>query len=119
MSLHWALKGLIDSHYAATLSGPSELKQDALVLGFESGLELELRYVAPAAYSFHWVWGEVALRIDTAPVHPDLATTPNHLHDSEGRLREDPLTRVDAQPWDNVQAVLDAIQDDPLLERIV
>lgn len=117
MSLHWDLKPLLDERYGAVLAGPCELKQDALVLGFENGLEMELRIASAHDYSFHWLWGEAELRIDTAPLHGELATAPNHLHDADGTVRPDPLTRPGAAAWDNVRAVLDAVRDDPLLER--
>jgi hypothetical protein len=58
-----------------------ELKLDALIVPTSSnGVSLEARIADPHAYAIAWAWGEAELRIDTAPLHRDLATFPNHLH---------------------------------------
>lgn len=116
MSLHWELKARIDAHYGEVLAAPGELKQDALIVGFINGLELELRYAAKDEYAFHWQWGEAELRIDTAPLHRGLGTFPNHLHDADGDVRDDPLAQPESEPWHNVRAVIDALLCNPLLE---
>ena len=116
MTLHLALKEEIERRYADVLTGDPELAQDALLLRLENGVALELRFAAADAYAIGWRWGEAELRIDTAPLHADLATFPNHLHDAEGRLRADPLTRPGREPWDNVRIVIDALLADPLLQ---
>jgi hypothetical protein len=117
MSLHMELKELIELRYGARLPGGVELKQDALILRFDSGLALEVRYVSLTEYAFHWMWGDVGLRVDTAPVHAGLRTYPNHLHDPDGMLRDDPLTRPGAPAWDNVRRVIDGVLKDPLLRE--
>lgn len=115
MSLHLELKDRIEEVYGEQLPGGVELKQDALQLQFDSGLVLELRFASAEEYSIHWLWGDAELRIDTAPCHPGLKTQPNHLHDEEGRVRDDLLTTPGAAPWDNVCRVIDAVLADPLL----
>lgn len=115
MSLHLELKERLEETYATQLPGGVELKQDALLLAFDSGLALELRFASAEEYVIHWVWGDAELRIDTAPTHPDLPTCPNHLHDDEGQVRPDALTTPGAQPWENVRKVIDALLIDPLL----
>lgn len=114
-TLHIDLKHDIERHYAAQLSAPIQLAQDALVLRLANGTALEIRYVDRAAYAFNWQWGEARLRIDTAPPHGGLTGGANHLHDAAGVVRADPLTRAGDDAWANTQRVLDALGDDPLL----
>ncbi len=115
MSLHLELKQQIEDCYGAQLPAGVELRQDALLLQFDSGLALELRFASADEYAFNWIWGDAELRIDTAPLHPELKTCPHHLHDAEDNLREDPLTQPGAVPWSNVRKVIDAVLADPLL----
>lgn len=115
MSLHLELKEQIEAAYGEQLPEGVELKQDALLLRFDSGLALELRFASPTEYSIGWLWGDAELRIDTAPLHGDLKTRPNHFHDEEGRVRDDPVTQPGAAPWDNVRKVIDAVLANPLL----
>jgi hypothetical protein len=115
MSLHLELKELIEQRYAAQLPEGVLLKQDALLMYFDQGLALELRCASASEYCYTWRWGDAELRIDTAPLHPELSTHPHHLHDDEGQLRDDPVTQPGALPWDNVQRLIDALLIDPLL----
>lgn len=115
MSLHLELKEQIEARYGAQLPAGVELKQDALLLQFENGLVIELRFASAQEYVLGWLWGDAELRIDTAPLHPELKTQPNHLHDEEGRVRNDPITQPEAAPWDNVRHLIDALLEDPLL----
>jgi len=49
------------------------------------------------------------------PLHRGLATFPNHFHDAGGRIVADPITHPDATPEDNLQKLIRALLDDPLL----
>lgn len=118
MSLHLQLKAHIEEYYADQLEGELQLKQDALLALFDTGLAIELRYLNSNEYSIQWAWGDAELRIDTAPLHKDLSTFPNHLHDADANLRPDTLTVVGKEPWDNVRKVIDQLLKDPLLESI-
>jgi hypothetical protein len=113
---HAALKEAIDREFAAALVEPAELCLDALLLRLANDVALELRIAGPAEYAMAWRWGDAELRIDTAPLHRELATFPNHLHDADGALCADPLTRPGRDPWDNVRTVIAALLEDPLLE---
>lgn len=113
--LHLALKEALDQHFADALAEPVELRQDALLLSLRNGVALELRFASPAEYAIAWRWGDAELRIDTAPVHRALSTFPNHLHDANGELRADHLTKPGADPLNNIRAVLAAVLADPLL----
>lgn len=116
MSLHLELQAQIDAHYADQLEGGAQIKLDALIAVFDTGLAIELRYLNPHEYSVQWAWGDAELRIDTAPLHRELATFPNHLHDAESRLRADTLTVPGSPPWENVRRLIDRLLQDPLLE---
>jgi hypothetical protein len=116
MSLHPQLADRIAAHYAEALQEPPRTAQDAVLLVFTNGLAVELRMANAEEYAMRWRWGDAELCIDTAPLYRDLPTYPHHLHDLEGAVRPDPLTTPGADPWQNVQAVLDAILQDPLLE---
>lgn len=112
--LHSALKDAIDREFAAVVES-AELYRDALLVRLHNQVTMELRLADANEYSIGWRWGDAQLRIDTAPVHRQLATFPNHLHDSDGHLRADPLTRPGDEPWDTVRSVIAALLEDPLL----
>jgi hypothetical protein len=115
MILHLQLKAQIEKHFSAYLNREIVMKQDALQFSLTNGVDVEIRYFDPCEYSVRWVWGEAGLRIDTAPLHHDLKTTPNHLHDMDGQVVNDPLTVHGAEPWSNVCAVLNAVIKNPAL----
>lgn len=113
--LHSALKDAIDREFAGGVVKSAALCRDALLVSLHNQVTIELRFADAREYSIGWRWGDAELRIDTAPLHGELATFPNHLHDSAARLRADPLTDPGRQPWDNVRAVIAALAIDPLL----
>lgn len=115
MSLHLELGAYIQSAFDDVLAGPPEHTQDALIVRLGNDIMLHIRYAAPDAYSLRWTRDGHEAGIDTAPLHPDLGTFPNHLHDTSGRAHPDPLTRTDATPEDNVSALIRALLDDPAL----
>ncbi|SMB27029.1 conserved protein of unknown function [Sterolibacterium denitrificans] len=116
MSLHLELKERLEQAYAARLPEGVALHQDALLMNFDTGLALEARFASAEEYTINWLWGDARLRIDTAPLHPELATCPNHFHDVDEQVRPDPLTRPGASPWENLGKVIDALLVDPLLQ---
>lgn len=113
--LHSTLKDAIDAHFVEIITQPAELCQDAVLVHLHNGVVIELRIASPQDYVIAWRWGESELRIDTAPLHPQLATYPNHFHDCESQLLPDRLTDPTRDPWANVCAVLTALNIDPLL----
>lgn len=116
MTLHIELRDAVDRHFADRMAAPMQLTQDALVMRLTNGVTLELRYAGSDEYAFNWQWGDARLRIDTAPVHAELATFPNHLHDADGAVRADPITHPDRNAWDNTRRLLEALSADPLLQ---
>lgn len=116
MSLHLELCAALERYCAGRLAGAVELRQDAILVRLDNGVELQVRFADADAYSLRWKCDGAELGIDTAPCHPDLATTPHHLHLADGRVVADPLTRPGAEPWDNLRAVVDAVLANPLLQ---
>lgn len=116
-SVHLMLQEKIEAHYADRLSAPVQLAQDALLLYFDTGLIVELRYFSCDEYSIGWVWGDAELRIDTAPVHAACASFPHHLHDDTAQLRADTTTVAGAPCWSNLPHLIDVLLVDPLLEE--
>jgi hypothetical protein len=115
--VHALLGEQLEAHYAHRLSEPVRLAQDALLVFFDTGLIVEARYFSADEYAIAWCWGEAELRIDTAPVHPDCASFPQHLHDDGGQLRADTITQPGAPCWSNFSRLIDALLLDPLLEQ--
>ncbi len=115
---HYALKQAIDVQFAQAMIEPAELCQDALLVRLQNGVTMELRIASAEEYSIGWRWGDAELRIDTAPMHPQLSTFPNHLHDGEDQLLPDPFTHPGRDPWDNVRSVITVLIDDPLLHSL-
>ena len=115
MSLHLELGSMIEAAFGDDLDAPLEQKQDALIVRLKNGVTLYVRYAAPDAYSLRWVYGDAESGIDTAPLHRGLATFPNHFHDASGHIMADPITHPDVSPEDNLQKLIRALLDDPVL----
>jgi len=115
MSLHLELATAIEHAFPDDLDGAVEHRQDALTVRLKNGVTLDVRYAAADAYSLRWVYGDVESGIDTAPLHRGLATFPNHFHDAASRIVADPITRPDAAPEDNLNRLIRALLDDPML----
>ncbi|MGE5386919.1 MAG: hypothetical protein ACM3SV_13640 [Betaproteobacteria bacterium] len=115
MTIHADLKEHIDRQFADDLEKPAELFQDALVVHLSNGVAVELRFSGQREYAINWRAGDAQLRIDTAPLHPELASFPNHLHDANGSIRFDPVTQIERAPWDNACALIEMLLKNPLL----
>lgn len=109
MNLHARLAEQVIEEIGARLQGMPSVSHDALTLELDNGIVLQARFAGPGEYSIQWRHGNTEQRIDTAPLHPDLASFPNHRHPSDGPVCADHLTRVDRSPWDNLLAVLKAL----------
>ncbi len=107
----------ITREFGDDLAQPVEFCRDAIFVRLRNEVVLELRVASDAEYCIAWRWGDALWRIDTAPLHPQLATVPQHLHDSTGAVRADPLTRPADPAWDNVRRVIAAVVRDPLLQE--
>jgi len=116
ISVHLMLKERIEDRYAQRLSEPVRMAQDALILVFDTGLLMEVRYYSAEEYMISWSWGEAEFRIDTAPTHPECPTFPHHLHGDEGIIGADSVTLPGTDCWTNFSRLLDILLVNPLLE---
>lgn len=116
ISQHLILRDQIESSYADRLTEPVRLAQDALLLSFDSGLTMEVRYFSTEEYSINWRWGEAELRIDTAPLHAKNGAYSHHLHRGEGLVLTDHITHPGRDSWLNFSGLLNALLKDPLLD---
>jgi hypothetical protein len=114
-SVHLMLKDRVEAHYADRLDGPVSMMQDALLLSFDNGMSMEVRYYSADEYQVVWIWGEAQLRIDTAPTHPQCPTFPHHLHGDDGGIHADSVTLPGSDCWTNFSRLLDVLLADPLL----
>lgn len=115
MNLHLDLGSSIAATYADESACDIEYRQDAMIVRLKNGITLTVRYAAPDAYSLRWTHGDAEAGIDTAPVHPGLSTFPNHFHHASGRIVADPITRPGAPPQINVELLIRALIEDPML----
>lgn len=113
--LHIELKEQIEAAFDATQLSSVTLCRDALELSLTNGVELTLRIADPNEYAMNWHWGEAAMGIDTAPVHPTLGTFPNHCHTPDGRSVDDPVSEIGMEPWHNVRMLIARLLAQPLL----
>lgn len=116
ISQHAMLMDWIGNAYSQRLAEPPRMAQDALLLSFDTGLMMEVRYFSADEYAIHWSWGEAVLRIDTAPVHAGLESSPHHLHRDDDSVTADALTQPGKDVWGNFKGLLDVLLADPLLE---
>lgn len=116
LPLHMELATAIAEDFPDGLAVAPEQTLDALVLRLANGIVLTVHYAAPDAYSLRWQHGDREAGIDTATVHPDLATAPNHFHDATGQVLADPLTDPRRAPTENLRALVHALLDGTLSE---
>jgi len=117
ISVHMMFQERLEEAYANRLTEPVRLAQDSLLLSFDTGLMMEVRYFSKDEFSLHWSWGEAELRLDTAPVHDECKGFPRHLHRDDGTVVEDPVAIVAEDPWDGFSRLLQVLLVDPLLDN--
>lgn len=116
MSLPAKLADRAVDRYGERLSGAPRVTHDAVMLELDTGAIVQARFASAEEYSIRWRFGEAEFRIDTAPLHKELSTFPNHLHGPDGAARADTLTVPGREPWENLRAVLDAVLTQPTLD---
>jgi hypothetical protein len=116
MSVHLLFKEKLEQHYANRMSEAPRLAQDALILSFDTGLLMEVRYYSHDEYSIEWCWNEVQLRIDTAPVHVNQVNFRDHLHGVNDALRTYAAAQAGTDCWENFSSLLEILLKNPLLE---
>ncbi|HRP75721.1 MAG TPA: DUF6516 family protein [Rhodocyclaceae bacterium] len=116
MSLHLELAAMINDGFSSELQGPVECTQDAMIIRLANGVTLTVHYAAPDAYSMRWVHDGRIAGIDTAPLHRELQTFPNHLHRSNGKIAPDSVTNPDARPEDNMRGLIERLIRNPAFD---
>lgn len=116
--MHLIFKEKLEEHYVERLVEPVRMAQDALMLSFDTGLMMEVRYFSSEEYSINWSSGEAELCMDTAPMHATCVTFPLHVHDENGMVSTGPITDPDLDSWHNFSKLLEALLLDPMLDRI-
>lgn len=116
MSLHLELAAMINDEFPSELQGPVECTQDAMIIRLANGVALTVHYAAPDAYSLRWTHDGRIAGIDTAPLHRELSTFPNHLHRSNGEIAPDSVTHPDARPEDNLRTLIERLLHDPAFD---
>jgi hypothetical protein len=114
ISVHLMLQERLEEAYGNRMSEPVRLAQDALLLAFDTGLMMEIRYFGSEEFCINWTWGEAELRMDTAPLHKDLPSYPLHVHRDDGTVVAAPSGMADADPWTALSRLLDVLLVDPL-----
>lgn len=117
MNLHTWIGEQLVTDFGARLADLPRLSHDAVEVRFDTGLVMQIRYPNLDEYSLRWHYRERTLGIDTAPLHPELESFPNHLHDGEGGLRTDRATCPGRPAWDNLQPLITRLLSDPWLEN--
>lgn len=118
MSLHVAIEERLIDVFGARLAAPPRQTLDALEIQFDTGVVMQIRYPDVDEYSLHWHYNERTLSIDTAPLHSELDSFPNHLHDRDGHIVADPFTRPGRPAWENLQPLIVRLLEDPWLEQM-
>lgn len=118
MSLHADIEEQLINAFGERLTAPPRQTLDALEAQFDTGLVMQIRYPDLDEYSLRWTYGEHALGIDTAPLHKDLDSFPNHLHDRDGRVVADPITRPGRNAWENLQPLITRLLENPWLDTL-
>lgn len=116
MNLHTWIGEQLITDFGERLADLPRQSHDAVEVRFDTGLAMQIRYPDPDEYSLRWQFRGRTLGIDTAPLHTDIETFPNHLHDREGCIVADPLTRPGRPAWENLQPLIARLLDDPWLE---
>ncbi len=110
--IHERLVRLLKDEFKTCLAEEPGFFYDGVEVRLKNGFKLTFIYPKEGEYCFSWTLEDREERIDTAPLHRDLKTFPNHYHTGDGEIREDHLTSPEKSPEENLRRVLEA-----LLER--
>ncbi|MBI5461585.1 MAG: hypothetical protein HY941_05290 [Gammaproteobacteria bacterium] len=117
MTLHTQIGEQLVTEFGERLADLPHATHDALDVRFDTGLALQIRYPNLDEYSLRWSYRERTLGIDTAPLHAEIDSFPNHLHDHDGQIRADRHTRPGRPAWDNLRPLIAALLLDPWLNN--
>ena len=104
-SIHERLVDLLNGELSSHLDGEPEFPYDGIKVNIKGGAKLHIIYPAKEEYMFSWERDGVTCRIDTAPLHKELKTSPNHFHSGD-EVKNDELTSPKKSPEDNLKSVM-------------
>jgi len=108
ISIHEKLVDLLSDELASYIDGEPQFLYDGIQTKLKTGANLQIIYPAADEYVFSWEKDGATSRIDTAPLHKELSTFPNHFHHGD-ELKDDTLTSIDNSPEENLKKVLEFI----------
>ena len=107
-SIHKNLVDSLNNELASFLEGEPQFLYDGVQVDLKSGTNLQIIYPNEKEYVFTWEKNGRNLKIDTAPLHKDLPTFPNHFHCGD-ELRADAVTSLKNSPRENLKKVIEYI----------
>ncbi len=107
-SIHERLVDVLNGELSSHLEGEPEFLYDGIKANLKTGVKLQIIYPATDEYLFSWEKDGVTCRIDTAPLHKELKTSPNHFHSGD-EIKNDELTSLKKSPEDNLKSVVEFI----------
>ena len=107
-SIHERLVDILTGDLSSHLEGEPEFLYDGIKANIKTGIKLQIIYPENNEYMFAWEKDTVQYRIDTAPLHKELKTSPNHFH-SGGEVKNDDLTGIKKSPEENLKSVIEFI----------
>ena len=107
-TIHEKLVELLNNELAPFLEGEPQFLYDGIQAKLKSGPNLQIIYPTTEEYVFSWEQDGESLKIDTAPVHNDLPTFPNHFHSGDV-VEPDTVTNIKNSPEENLKKVIEFI----------
>ena len=107
-SIHERLLEVLNGELSSHLEGEPEFLYDGIKANLKTGVKLQIIYPATDEYLFSWEKDGVTCRIDTAPLHKELKTSPNHFHSGD-EIKNDELTSLKKSPEENLKSVVEFI----------
>lgn len=107
-TIHEKMVELLNGELASFIDGEPNYLYDGVQAKLKSGQNLQIIYPNNEEYIFSWEQGGVARRIDTAPLHKELPTYPNHFHNGD-EVSGDAVTSIKNSPEENLKKVLEFI----------
>ena len=104
-SIHERLVEILNGELSSYLEGAPEFLYDGIKATTKTGIKLQIIYPGTDEYMFAWDKDALPYRIDTAPVHMELDTAPNHFHVGD-EVKNDELTSPKNSPEDNLKSVI-------------
>lgn len=107
-SIHEKLVELLGDELSSFIEGEPQFLYDGVKAKLKAGPDLQIIYPTEEEYLFSWEQDGLELKIDTAPLHKELPTFPNHFHRGN-EIEADTITSVKNSPEENLKKVIQFI----------